>query len=93
MSIVIEKLVREIKRVQKESSNVRFNFDDDLKYLFFSDDNKSDLESRLLSHAERAQSSLLFDEKTTEVKALMRMVDSAMLGSISMADVRRYANK
>lgn len=42
MSLVIEKLVREIKRVQKESPNAKFNFDDDLKYLFFSDD-KTDL--------------------------------------------------
>ena len=37
MSLLIEKLILEIKRVKKENPNVKLNLDDDVALIFFAE--------------------------------------------------------
>lgn len=37
LSLLVEKLIIELKRIKKDNPNVKFNFDDDISYIFFSE--------------------------------------------------------
>lgn len=100
LALLIEKLIIELKRVKKENPNVKFNFDDDISYIFFSElyDNRpgSNISSDFKANLEKYTNEAIvkFTKNGCEWSSDHEFMLHTILGErFAMASTIKFANE